>query len=114
LQVAERGSTTLTLRVLGVSTTRTLGKMEVRFTAAPGFNVPNLQFSLDLTGPSSVWFNSPASQTFGGQFTLDVQFQLATSDRGTEAVPPTLALESASVVISSPAGNSNSATVALR
>lgn len=114
LQVAERGSTTLTLRVLGVSTTRSLGKMEVRFTAAAGFNVPNLQFSLDLAGPSSVWFNSPASHTFGGQFTLDVQFQLATSDRGTEAVPPTLALESASVVISSPAGNSNSATVALR
>lgn len=114
LQVAERGSTTLTLRVLGVSTTRSLGKLEVRFTAAAGFNVPNLQFSMDLTGPSSVWFNSPASQTFGGQFTLDVQFQLATSDRGTEAVPPTLALESASVVITNSTGSSNTATVALR
>jgi hypothetical protein len=88
--------------------------MDVHFTAAPGFNVPTLDFSLDLAGAAAVWFNSTASQAFGGQFSLDVQFQLATSDRGTGAIPPTQALDSVNVTLTSPSGNSNTVTVGLR
>ena len=114
VQVAERSLTTLTLRVLGLTTNRSLGKMDVHFTAAPGFTVPTLDFSLDLAGASAVWFNSTTSQASGGQFSLDVQFQLSTSDRSSGAIPPTQTLDSVSVTLTSSTGNSNTATIGLR
>jgi hypothetical protein len=113
IQVAERSVNTLTLRVLGLTTTRSLGKMDILFTAVPGFDIPNLSFTVDLTGASGVWFSSTASQTFGGQFSLDVQFLLATSDRSTTATPPTQALQSVAVTVGNSTGVSNTATLSL-
>lgn len=114
VQVAERGVSTLTLRVLGLTTNRSLGKLTLGFTAVQGFNVPNLNFSLDLSGGSAVWFSSAASQSFGGQFAIDVQFLLSTTDRSTSATPPTQTLQSVAVAVSSSTGDSNTVTVQLR
>jgi hypothetical protein len=112
--MAERGSSTLTLRIVGFSPVRSLGKLDVRFTAAPRFNVPNLNFTLDLAGASTLWFNSSASQAFGGQFTLDVQFHLGSSDTDPAATPPTQALQAVSVAVGSSTGDSNTLNLNLR
>ncbi|MEO8657485.1 MAG: hypothetical protein ABI693_03405 [Bryobacteraceae bacterium] len=114
VQVASQTNTGLTLRLLGVATTRSLTSTTIRFTGATGFNLPNLNFTLDLTGPSSLWFNSAASQSFGGQFTLDIPFVLATSDTGTGATAPVLALQSVSATISNASGDSNATSLTLR
>jgi hypothetical protein len=114
IQVLSQGNTTLTLRLLGVTSVRALTKLDIIFTAVPGFNVSNLSFTADLNGPSAVWFNSTTSQTFGGQFTLDVPFVLATSDTATTAAAPVQALQSVSMAVSSSVGDSNKVTLNLR
>lgn len=114
IQVAERGTTSLTLRILGYTTTRSLGKMDLRFAPASGFNIPNVNVTLDLVGPSTRWFNLSSSQASGGQFSVDVQFLLATSDSSANAAAPTQALQSVSVVLSNASGDSNSLSLNLR
>lgn len=114
IQVAATSNTALTLQFPGVTTVRSLTKLSLRFTAAAGFNVPNLNFDVDLTGPSSVWFNSTTSQAFGGQFTLSVPFILSTSDTSTTATPPVQALQSVTATLTSSTGDSNTVSLNLR
>jgi hypothetical protein len=114
VQVSGRDLTTITLTVSGITTIRSLTKMNFSFTAAPGFDMPNLTFPVDLTGASATWFASSASQAFGGQFALGVQFLLSTSDKSTSATAPTRALQSVTVVVSSSNGDSNPVTLNLQ
>ncbi len=114
VQVAERSAASLTLRISGYTTTRSLSKVDLKFEAVPGFNVSNLNFTFDLAGASAVWFNSPASANFGGQFVIDVQFLLSTSDRTPEAVAPVSSLQSVAVTVANSIGNSESKTLSLR
>ncbi len=111
IQVVERESTSLTLRVTGFAPVRSLSKMDVRFTAAAGFNVPNLTLTIDLTGASTLWFSSATSQQYGGQFSLNVQFLLGTSDT---AATPTQGLQTVSVDVANSAGESNAVTLNLQ
>lgn len=114
IQVAAQGNTSLTLQIFGVTTLRSLTKLDIHFTAAAGFNVPDLSFTLDLASPSLLWFSSTASQAFGGQFALNLPFVLATSDTGTAATPPVQALQSVSATVSSSAGDSNTVSLNLQ
>jgi hypothetical protein len=100
--------------VAGITTTRSLTKMNISFAAAPGFDIPSLSFPLDLSSGSTAWFASAASQAFGGQFAVDVQFLMSTSDKSTGATPPTQALQSVSVTVSSSTGDSNTVTLNLQ
>jgi hypothetical protein len=63
-----------TLVVTGFSTTRSLTALNVQFTPAAGFNVPQAQFTIDLHQPSTVWFQSGNSRSFGGQFVVNAPF----------------------------------------
>jgi hypothetical protein len=67
-------ATSFTLVVTGFSTTRSLTALNVQFTPATGFNVPQAQFTIDLHQPSTVWFQSGNSQSFGGQFIVNAPF----------------------------------------
>lgn len=109
--VAERTDTTLAIDVSGVTSTRSLTRMDVTFKGKPGFNLPQTTFTLDLTGPSLLWFSIPGSSGFGGQFTARVPFVLSTSSTSSDAVPPTRAIESVSLTITNDRGTSSSVTV---
>lgn len=95
-----------TLVVSGYSTTRSLTALDVRFTPAAGFNVPQTQFTVDLRPASTFWFQSANSQTFGGQFAVAVPFRI----QGTVAVGQTAlqSITALSVTVSNERGTSNS------
>jgi hypothetical protein len=69
-----QGSNTIVLNVSGYSTTRSLTSMTVQFTVAAGFNVTTSQLTVDLTQAAATWFQSSASDEFGGQFVVSVPF----------------------------------------
>ncbi len=99
-------STSIVLTFTGFTTTRTLTKLDVQFTAAPGFTLASPQVSVDLRQAATVWFESSGSQSFGGQFTVTVPFTFS----GTVATGHTLlqAIASVSATISNEVGASNS------
>jgi hypothetical protein len=66
--------TTLTVEVTGYTTTRSLTSLTISFKTAPKFTMPTSTFTFNLTGQSAGWFQSTASQAFGGQFRVSVPF----------------------------------------
>lgn len=94
-----------TLVITGYSTTRDLSTLNVTLTAASGFNLTSSQISQDLSGPSSLYFQSAASQAFGGTFQVSVPFTLT----GTAPKNETLlqAIASVSASMSNSVGASN-------
>jgi hypothetical protein len=74
LQVSNASTTGLTLVVTGFSTSRTLTALNVQFTTASGFKMPASQFAIDMKLIAAAWFQSTASQAFGGQFRVSIPF----------------------------------------
>jgi hypothetical protein len=112
LQVGSRTQNGVVLAITGVVTTRTLNRLEFRFTPAPNFNVPTTSFTLNIESDASAWFRSTASQAFGGQFLIQVPFTFR-SDQ-TSVTSPLDALQSVSVTASNEQGSSNSLSLDLR
>lgn len=94
-----------TLVISGYTTTRDLKSLSVTLQAASGFNLTNAQVTEDLTGPSNVWFQSIASQAFGGAFQVSIPFNLT----GTAPKNQTLlqAIGAVSATITNSVGSSN-------
>lgn len=94
------------LNFTGYSSTRTLTSLNVQFTAANGFTLAGSQVTVDLHEVAIVWFNSAASQSFGGQFTVSVPFTFS----GTPPKGVTLlqTVASFTATISNEVGASNS------
>jgi hypothetical protein len=94
------------LVIVGYSTTRSLGSLNVTFTPATGFNVAVSTSTQDLSGAANAWFQSAASvQTFGGLFQVTVPYTLTGSVPKTDTLLQ--AIGSVSVTISNSAGTSN-------
>jgi hypothetical protein len=110
IQLSSPSTNSLLIKVTGFSTTRTLKAWNVQFTPMPGVSMPTSQFALDVQQITGAWFRSAASQTFGGQFTMSVQFNFqgstATTTTTTSSVLSSIA--SVSVTVSSELGDSNS------
>ena len=94
------------LVLIGYSTTRSLNSLNVTFNAAQGFSIGTAQFTIDLSQISTAWFQSSASQAFGGQFMVTMPFTLT----GTVKTGQTLLQSIASVTatVSNAVGSSNS------
>jgi hypothetical protein len=109
---ASQTAATFTVVVVGYSTTRSLNTLNVTFTAASGFNLTAPQASIDLTGPSGVWFQSSASQAFGGLFQVSEQFNLTgTAPKGDTVLQ---AIGSVSATISNGVGTSGPISFSLQ
>lgn len=74
VRVTGATDTTLTIEVTGYTTTRSLTALTISFKTAPKFTMPTSSFTFNLTGTSAGWFQSTASQAFGGQFRVSVPF----------------------------------------
>ena len=74
IQLTGQSANGFTIQLTGFSTTRSLTSMGVQFTTAPGFALATSQFTIDLTQVSTLWFQSTASQAYGGQFTMSIPF----------------------------------------
>jgi len=105
LQVTNQTPSSFALVVVGYTTTRSLNSMNVTFTPASGYTLTASTFTIDLSGASSLWFQSSQALGFGGQFQVTVPFNLP----GTAPTGKTLiqALASASVTLSNSVGASN-------
>jgi hypothetical protein len=80
LQSASITSETLnsfTLVLSGYSTSRNLRQMDIQITPKQGQNFSSTHLTLDLTSSASAWFQSAASQAFGGTFLVAIPFNLS-------------------------------------
>ena len=109
---AASGSNAIVLNFTGYSTTRKLTTLNVQFTAATGFNLASSQVTVDLRQAATVWFESTASQSFGGQFTVSVPFTFS----GTVSNGVTLlqSIASVSATISNDVGASSSVSTPIQ
>lgn len=106
LQLTDQTSTGFSITVTGFTTTRTLTVWNVQFTTASGFNMPTSQFAIDVRQIATVWFQSAASQAFGGQFTMTVPFTFEGTVLAGQSLLSSIA--SVSVTMSNELGASNS------
>jgi hypothetical protein len=102
IQVTNTTATSFTLVVIGYSTTRSLGSLSVTFNPASGFNFTTTTFSSDLSQVASLWYQSAASQGFGGQFEVTIPINLS----GPNGKDLLLAIASVSATISNSVGTS--------
>jgi hypothetical protein len=112
IEAATSGGTNLTLTIAGFTTTRDLTSLILRFTPVSGAEIPNPEVRVDLRSASTLWFQRPASQSFGGQFSLTLPLTIAGSSLGSDT--PVSRLESVSATMENTSGMSNSVTAAIR
>lgn len=112
--VDNRTTTGFTLSLVGSTTTRSLTKAKFSFKGRSGYNFTQTEFEIDLTAASLVWFNSPDSTQFGGQFVMRVPFNFSSSDTSSDATPPIQAIESVAVTLSNAVGASNQVTAVIQ
>jgi len=111
VQAVNETASSFALNVTGYSTTRTLTAVTLQLTAAAGITLGNSQLTIDIRQAATVWFQSTASQAFGGQFTVTLPFIL----QGTPPTGKTLlqTIASISATVSNERGASNSLQVNL-
>lgn len=92
--------------ITGYSTTRDLSTVNVTFTPASGFSLTTSQQSENIGDQSSAWFQSSASQAFGGQFQITIPFNLTGKVPTNQSLLE--AISSVSATISNSVGTSGS------
>lgn len=93
------------LVVSGYSTTRSLRQLDIQVTPKQGTSLSSTHLTIDLTSSSSAWFQSNASQNFGGTFSITIPFTLANGSSTADLVH---LLQTLSVTANNDVGTSNS------
>jgi hypothetical protein len=104
-QIVTGTATSFTINVVGYSTTRSLTALNVQFTPATGFAITTSTFTINLQQPSTIWYQSSASQPFGGQFEVAVPFNFQGTVPAGQSVLNSFT--SLSVSVSNESGTSN-------
>jgi hypothetical protein len=102
--------TTLLVQIIGYTTTRSLGQAKFTFTASSGFTLGASQVTVDLTGASTLWFLSTASQPTGGEFDVEIPFNLGGGSSGANLSD---SISGVSIVLANGTGSSNTVQVAV-
>ena len=84
----QRTATGFDVIVTGYSTTREVTQGTFRFA---GSNLQTTELNVQLTTTFNTWFQSAASQTFGGQFSLRIPFTIQGDTNNVNSVTVTLA-----------------------
>jgi len=106
--VTSFSTTSFTLSVTGVTTSRSLTGFQFQLTGNSTVTLPSTKLTLDATGASQIWFQNSQSQLFGGQFVATIPFNIQVPS-GT-LLSPIGGLQSISVTASNELGTSNSVT----
>ncbi len=106
MQVTNTTASSFILLIIGYSTPRSLGSLNITFNPASGYNFKTTTFTSDLSQVAALWFQGATSQTFGGQFEVTIPFNLT----GPVSNNKTLlqAIASVSATVSNGVGTSNS------
>ena len=108
---ASETANSFVLNLIGYSTTRTLTSVTLQFTAAAGKTLGTSQVTINIQPAATIWFQSTASQAFGGQFEVTLPFTI----QGTVPTGQTLlqTIASISATVSNDVGTSNQVTAIL-
>lgn len=110
-RVANRTLVSLSVIVNGFASSRSLQKIDFEFVPREGASVEGLKYSADITAEARAWFQSAASQTAGGQFSVEVPFTLSTGSTSTPAEDLVGRIQSVVVTVSNELGTSNRLTI---
>ena len=112
VQLGSKSATNITLLISGYSTGRAITGMTLTITPVAGENISNLTAVINVDSAFTSWFQSPASQPFGSQFTATLPINL----EGKAGTAATLAdaIKTIGVVISNAAGASAAKSIDLR
>ena len=110
IQIANQTATQIVFSITGATTTRSLTQLDFTFTAVPGTSLVSSKVSVNIASGAALWFNSSASQPFGGQFTVSLSFTLR-SDRTN--LTPVNDIQSVEVTAANDRGTSNSIALPL-
>jgi hypothetical protein len=97
-----------TLVLSGFSTTRTVRQLDIQITPRQGEDFSTTRLTLDVSSASSGWFQSTASQPFGGAFIVAIPFALQNGSSTDDLVRR---LQSLSVTAANEIGVSNGVSV---
>ncbi|HJT88640.1 MAG TPA: choice-of-anchor D domain-containing protein [Bryobacteraceae bacterium] len=103
VQISNVTANGFTIAILGFSTTRKLSKFTFQISGASDVVTPAAPLSIDVSSMASIWYNSTASQAFGGQFAVTVPFNVQSSGLSS----PTTKLQSISVTATNDQGSSS-------
>jgi hypothetical protein len=112
VQVAGQSADSVVLLVTGFATNRALSRLDFTFTGASDVNLSGSQASVNVEPEALVWFRNPASQAFGGQFSITMPFTF----RGqlTDQTPLIDKVRNVSVTATSGLGTSRAVTANIR
>ena len=108
-EIASRTPNAVLLIITGYSTTRTLRQMRITLTPRPGEQLTTSEVTTSVESSALVWFQSTASQGFGGLFSLQMPLTFQRGDSQEDLVSR---IQSFGVTISNELGVSNGVTVA--
>jgi hypothetical protein len=115
VQVSSKTASGVTLLVTGYATGRSITQIDVQFTPVAGESVATTKLSLNVEASFTAWYQSAASQAFGGQFTATLPFSLAGDITNTTNITNVAdTIQSVSVTLTNRQGVSTSQTVNLR
>jgi hypothetical protein len=75
-------TTGFTLVVTGFSTTRLLDHFTVQFKGAGGVTLRTAEVTIDVSTSATLWFQSSASQSLGGFFSVEIPFAVSVNGSG--------------------------------
>jgi hypothetical protein len=110
--ISSSSASSFTLLATGYTTTRDLTNLRIDITPAAGRRLSTGTFSVDVSGPSTVWFRSAASNGYGGLFSMTIPFSAQGSFGGSK--PQLLQLiQSIQVQVSNGRGSSGPLSIAV-
>jgi len=92
----------------GYSTGRNLKQFDIELTPKQGANFSSTHLTVDVTSPASAWFQSAASQAFGGSFSVAIPFSLQNGSSNADLVHM---LQSLSITATNDVGASTAVSV---
>lgn len=111
VQIGGRTSNSFTLLVTGYSTSRTVSRIELLATSAPGVNLTNPRLTVDAEAAFLSWYQNAQSQQFGSLFTAVLPVSIEGNLSAGNLVD---AVQSVSVTLSNSLGTSPARSVDLR
>ena len=111
--ITQTSATGFTLQISGVSTSRSLSTLNFTFTPVSTYSLSQSNVTVDVSSVSNNWFQSSASNAFGGQFVITAPFTMTTGSSSTTSSSSSttsgvLAIQSVSVTVANAQGTSNS------
>jgi hypothetical protein len=107
--IGSTSATSFSVVVTGYTTTRSLNQLNFQFVAASGVSIGTTTATVNVSTASQLWFEGAASQSAGGEFTVEIPFTV-TSSAGVTAIAN---LNAISVTATNAIGTSNSLTVSV-